>query len=373
MKKVFIFGAGASKDSGGPLIRDFMLQGMFYLCNQDSYNEITTSSFYKVFELVDLLYGTSFITEFDQARMQGLSHIGSMHRLQDVSIEDLLSFIDLGMSQEVGSERLELDYDNYKKALDNFIFETIQLETTHGDVYSTKPDGTTDHRRTLYDMLVDYGLNISDQISFITFNYDLLLDKAVSINDRDLIGDYAVPFAKVFNFDRYERILRNKRLPSDVDILKLHGSLNWAVCTACSAPHLAYYWRYTRLPQFHCSCCQALLAPVLVPPSYRKSIGKYPFLADVWRKAQEVVGQADEIIVIGYSFPEADLEARWLFKKALFGRRHRPKLFVVEPEQAVREKIRSFFLDTVEICREYENFIAYCKEIGCYRDQKRNR
>lgn len=315
MKKVFIFGAGASKASGGPLIRDFMFQGMFYLCNQDTYDEITISSFRKVFELVDLLYGTAFIAELDQARRQRLCHIESMDTLQDVSVEDLLSFIDFGMSQDVDSGCPELDYPNYKKALDNFIFETIQLETTHGDSYSTKSDGTTDHWRTLYDMLVDYGLNISDQNSFITFNYDLLLDKAVSINDRGLLGDYAVPFAKALNFDSYNRILKNKRLPSDVDILKLHGSLNWAVCTECSAPHLAYYWRYTRLPQDHCSYCQALLAPVLVPPTYRKGIGKYPFLADVWGKAQEVVRQVDELIVIGYSLPEADMEARWLFKK----------------------------------------------------------
>lgn len=234
MNRVFVFGAGASRDAGGPLIRDFMFQGMVYLCNQDTYDDITISSFHKVFELVDLLYGTSFIAELDQARRQRLCHIESMEKLLDVSVEDILSFIDLGMSQEGDSERHKLDYHDYKKALDDFIFETIQLETTHSDSYSKNPDGTTDHRRNLYDMLVDYGLNISDRNSFITFNYDLLLDKAVSINDRGLLGDYAVPFISASHFDAYSRILRNERLPSDVDILKLHGSLNWAVCTECN-------------------------------------------------------------------------------------------------------------------------------------------
>lgn len=371
MNKVFIFGAGASKDAGGPLIRDFMSQGMFYLCNQDTYSEITAPSFRKVFELVDLLYGTSFIAELDKASKQRLCNIESMDKLENVSIEDILSFIDLGMSQEGDSERHKLDYHDYKKALDDFIFETIQLETTHGDSRSKNPDGTTDHKRNLYDMLVDYGLNISDRNSFITFNYDLLLDKAVSINDRGLLGDYAVPFVSVSHFDQYRRrILSNKRLPIDADILKLHGSLNWAVCTKCNAPHLAFYYRYTRLPREHCSLCQALLAPVLVSPIYRKDIGKYSFLAYVWRKAQEIVGQADEITVIGYSFPEADMEAKWLFKRALLGRVNRPILFLVEPASAVRERIRSFFLDTVETCIEYENFMEYCKKIGCYRENR---
>jgi hypothetical protein len=72
MNKVFVLGAGASKDAGGPLIRDFMFNGMGYLCNQDTYDDISLSSFKKVFELVDLLYGTSFMEELDQAIKQRL-------------------------------------------------------------------------------------------------------------------------------------------------------------------------------------------------------------------------------------------------------------------------------------------------------------
>jgi SIR2-like domain len=371
MNKVFVFGAGASKDSGGPLIHDFMFQGMFYLCDQGAYSgDITVPSFRKVFALVDLLYGTSFIAELDQASRQGVCNIESMDKLLNVSIEDLLTFIDLGISQGGISEPRKLDYHDYKKALDDFIFETIQLETTPAFVSRSKnPDGTTDRQRNLYDMLIDYGLNISDRNSFITFNYDLLLDKAVSINDRGLLGDYAVPFVSVSHFDPYGRILRNGRLPGDVDILKLHGSLNWAVCTECNAPHLAYYYKYRRLPQAHCSICHALLAPVLVSPSYRKDLGKYSFLANVWQKAEEMIGQADEIVIIGYSFPEADMEAKWLFKKALIGRGNHPRLLLIEPLPTVREKISRFFLDTVDIGGEYENFTEYCKKIGCYREQ----
>lgn len=367
MNKVFVFGAGSSKDAGGPLIRDFMFNGMGYLCNQDIYDNISLASFKKVFELVDLLYGTSFIAELDQATKEGLCNIASVEKLLDISVEDLLSYIDLGISQSSDFEHHKLDYPAYKKAIDDFIFETIQLETTHSDAYSKNHDGTTDHRRNLYDMLVDYGLDFSDRNSFITFNYDLLLDKAVSINDRGLLGDYAVPFVSVSHFDGYNRILRKKRLPRDVDILKLHGSLNWAVCSQCNSPHLAYYYRYKRLPQEHCSLCKGLLAPVLVPPTYRKDIGRYTFLAKVWEKAEEMIREADEITIVGYSFPDADIEAKWLFKRALLGRGKRPMLVLVEPASVVRSKVRGIFLHTVENCVEYENFMEYCKETGCYR------
>jgi len=353
-------------------MREFMYEGMLYLCNKDAYDgRITVDSFRKVFELVDLRCHTTFTAELDQATRQGSWHIESVEKLLGISVEDILDFIDLGMSRGADPSQPTLDYRDYKKALDDFIFEIIQLGTTHGDSYSKRPDGTTDHRRNLYDMLVDYGLDNSDRNSFITFNYDLLLDKAVVINDRGLLGDYAVPFASVLSFDQYERILRNERLPSDVDILKLHGSLNWAVCTQCKAPHLASYWQYNHLPHDHCRRCQSSLSPVLVSPTPRKKIEERPFLAGVWQKALEVIRQANEIVVIGYSFPEADVEAKRLFERALVGCASRPRVFLVERKCEVRKRIRTFFLDlgTVEICGECEDFTEYCKKMGFYREQ----
>jgi len=349
-------------------MRDFMFEGMWYLCNQDVYDTITVKSFRRVFELVDLLYGTSFIAELEQARREGSCCIKSMHKLQDVSVEDILSFIELGMAPGAEPGYPALDYPDCRRALHDFIFETIQLKTTHGDSYSMKPDGTIDHQRSFCDMLVDYGLSISDRNSFITFNYDLVLDNAVSINNHRLLGDYAVPFADVFHFEEYKRILRNERMPSDVDILKLHGSLNWASCTKCNRPYLAHYWPYRRLRQEECPLCSAPLSPILVPPTFKKDIGRYSFLTPVWRKAEELTRQADELIVIGYSFPEADLEAKWLFRRALLRRASRVKLSLVEPEAKVREKIRAFFLDTAESCNEYESFKEYCTKAGCYSE-----
>jgi hypothetical protein len=372
MNRVFILGAGASKDAGGPLMRDFMFEGMSYLCNQDLYDEITVKSFRRVFELVDLLYGTSFIADLEQGRRERSYCIKSMHKLQDVSIEDILSFVDLGMAPGAEPGYPALDYPDYRKALHDFIFETIQLKTTHGDSYSMKADRTIDHQRNLCDMLVDYGLRISDRNSFITLNYDLLLDDAVSTNNHRLLGDYALPFTDVLHFEQYKRILRNERMPSDVDILKLHGSLNWASCTKCNQPYLAHYWPYRRLRQEErheeCPLCRAALSPILVPPTFRKDIGRYSFLTPVWRRAEEVIRQADELIVIGYSFPEADLEAKWLFRRALLGRASRVGLCLVEPDAKVREKIRAFFLDTAEISNEYESFTDYCRKTGCYRE-----
>lgn len=363
MNRVFVFGAGASKHAGGPLIKDFMFEGMWYLCNQQTYN-ISAESFHKVFELVDAFYGTQFVDEIDSAIEKNCAQIQDGDKLHGISIEHLLSYIDLAESENNQPRNLNRSYANYKKALYDFIFETIQLETAAPDHYSRKKDGTMGHHRNLYDKLVDDGLDLSDTNSFVTFNYDLLLDQAVSINNHGLLGDYNVPFSDTIKFSQYQRILKGRRNETDVDILKLHGSLNWAVCTNCCAPYLTYYWEYPRIPDETCPQCGASLKPVLVPPTYQKGIWRFKFIAAVWRKATQIITKADEMVVIGYSFPDVDQEAKWLFRKALLNRNTRLKLILAEPSPDIRERIRRFFWNKVDLCQEFNNFKAYCKSLG---------
>src|SRR5206468_1170950 len=57
--------------------------------------------------------------------------------------------------------------------------------------------------------------------TFITFNYDLLLDVALARQSRQI--DYGLP-----GYD--DDFVRTDRT---VSLLKLHGSINWARCHVC--------------------------------------------------------------------------------------------------------------------------------------------
>ncbi len=46
-------------------------------------------------------------------------------------------------------------------------------------------------------------------------------------------------------------------------------------------------------------------------------------LREVWRQAEDKVSKADEVVFIGYSLPDADVQLRCMLRSALFRNRNR--------------------------------------------------
>jgi len=46
--------------------------------------------------------------------------------------------------------------------------------------------------------------------------------------------------------------------------------------------------------------------------SYVKIFNKAPFLVKIWREAQRILSRAKHLVVLGYSFPEADSQSQLL-------------------------------------------------------------
>ena len=212
--------------------------------------------------------------------------------------------------------------------------------------------------------MIDYIIDINEQNCFITFNYDLFLDDAVVINNYKinygLLGDYNLNFDSVENFPGYNRLLKGNRKPEDFDLLKLHGSLNWARCPSCNNITLSFRSNYKLILKHTCPRCKVRLVPILVPPTLKKNIDLYG-IGSVWNRAEEMLSKADNLTIIGYSFPDADIEAKWLFKRALAKGGKVPILTLVEPKSEVREKIIKMFGNTVKDVIEYEKFEDYCE------------
>ena len=64
-----------------------------------------------------------------------------------------------------------------------------------------------------------------------------------------------------------------------------------------------------------------------------------PNLISVWQQALKWLRQADDWIVIGYSFPDEDLNIRSLFTRALASRRRAP--YVTAIQLGVNEQTRT--------------------------------
>ena len=101
-----------------------------------------------------------------------------------------------------------------------------------------------------------------------------------------------------------------------------------------------------------------LNTPVLVPPTLRKDIGGNG-IDVLWEKAEAALASADEITIIGYSFPDADIEAKWLFKRAIAKGGKKPSLTIVDKSPDVQKKILAFFGKTIADARCLPDFETY--------------
>lgn len=191
----------------------------------------------------------------------------------------------------------------------------------------------------------------------ITFNYDLSVEKA--LRGRNL---WRVSTGYGFPIEGDEG-------ESPVEVLKLHGSTNWRALLfegrqrggfIVNGVSLGYrpvlFFRsdldYLEYPSFVDPKCasmdSAATNPVMILPALPKqfyfetSFGKewQEFWSTLWDRAQKMLEVADDITVIGYSFPAADEAARNL----VFGLRNKTaKLRVCcgNASARIREEFRS--------------------------------
>ena len=152
--------------------------------------------------------------------------------------------------------------------------------------------------------------NKDEPICVITFNYDLALEKSLELSE-DFRGRWYYPF-----------IFSNKTRGVGVKIIKLHGSLNWK-STGLNLTNIdTDYLLEPVLQKINkAECSQAAIIP---PTALKEEInlpqGQPPILQglfnSLWRLALEEISSADKLIIIGYSFPQLDAHADWLFRIA---------------------------------------------------------
>ena len=327
---VYVFGAGASVHLEAPVTKEFLYRGFSLLRN--SQYEVSKEAFRLTALLIDKLYGSQ-LEKYVKDPYSGYL------RVPAVNIEELLSFVDFGCR---GGEKW-LPFKEFQRALYEFIFTTLEQSTIwkRADSVQINKNGTLKHRRNCYDELIDHVISIDEINCMISFNYDLFLDKAAVINNHDIVGNYHIQFRDIENFPSYEDRLTQGWKEKDIHLLKLHGSLNWGYCPHCKEVFLTYYQEYRNIFKKRCPECGCKLEPILVPPTYFKDFPEP--LANVWKIAEDYLQRADRLIIIGYSFPDIDIEAKWLFKRAICKNTNKPSLTIVNPDQNIREKIVNFF------------------------------
>ena len=198
---------------------------------------------------------------------------------------------------------------------------------------------TTNEYLGLAVMMLDWHQAGRD-CAVITFNYDTSMEDAVASASRMLRMMTGAPDTHLFfnygfdapvvdgvpsNFLNFGTTILPDKYPNGVvPVLKLHGSINLRICRSCGAVHYFAFEGFSRAWQMEaldvCRRCGASpLGPLLVPPGKRKEIPAS--LAQLWDNAAGQLASSDFVVIIGYSMPEYDVEARDLFRATLSNKR----------------------------------------------------
>lgn len=258
-----------------------------------------------------------------------------------------------------------------------FVFVSVINEIQNGDI--SKPH-------------LNLAKQLSKNDSVITFNWDTLMDRALkSETEWNIENGYFVKPTAIFN-DEWIKQNGNEIDNEFPKLLKLHGSSNWLtshlqpseegklelsqetdaedfyVFENATKPYSTFAGRYMSgyqefsfgyyppnlplkgkeapegylyvrsriknplMPEGKANDNGLPSMPLIIPPVKSKEYDLFGTLfTQIWNEAQREIEIADEIYIIGYSFPKTDIRTDRLFKSAFVKRTTIPKIIILNP------------------------------------------
>jgi hypothetical protein len=302
MPKVFLFGAGASceyRGVHGPLFNDTT----FFPVIREAWEKWMHSG-----EPLDL---TPWNPDGPKVARDPHHYDGGLWRWPD--LDTLLRRICGPEYETLGLERTFTAVAEEGEAATALYVRGIELTLFHR-LRATDADAVDTHLRFLRQ-----HLEPGDVI--LTFNYDPLLELAlVALRAEGRIAWHPKDGYRIDLLDPSEGSDPPPR-PSNVELLKLHGSMNWL------AP-----WGMPPRPPFHLLRITpdsfrgpgriihrdeggAILRPVIVPPRPEKDYQAIGLTA-LWDRADEALATSSALTVVGYRIPPTDHAALALLTRA---------------------------------------------------------
>lgn len=342
-KTVFILGAGASKESGAPLMNEFLKESE-KLKRSGKIEEIFKNDFDRVFSAIN-----------------NLDSIYARANVDLENIEKVYSIFEMGrfIKKLPGVNNPE-DIDKIIDSLKVLIFETLDKAIAIRMKKNGKlcPDGSYMDFVSLVKIIKNQDGTFP---SIISFNYDLALDCALFFND------YQVNYCLGNNSNR------------GLNLMKLHGSLNWFKSKETNEiipydfSQINKWYRTMIALDVHNERVNISLAkkfskekikykgqellpiPIIIPPTWNKlEFSNNYKIAKVWQKAAEELSNAENIFVIGYSYPETDNFFKYFYALGILGARSINRFWVFNPDQSIKGKFKNLLGPRINSKYEFE-------------------
>ena len=377
--KVFLLGAGASKSYNDSPTGETMPVALDFF---QTFNKLTISE--NPWVLIGALYGY----------------------LLEKGITDPYSYLDAGVDIEALYSEIEKELKIVANSSDDTLANmqarraytqlTFIFASTINEIQNGSPSQA--HRKIAQTLTADDAV--------ITFNWDTLMDRALSIETEWCVdwGYGSIPDGIYSNGWRApEPKASTGKAPR---LIKLHGSTNWitaytimdeggnAKLTHELDPSTLHVFEFSNeeypcfqgrymdgyepfsfgyyppnlqnIPSlaapdgyvlFQAGLNAAFMQkgeaskegltsmPLIIPPVRNKTYDLFGGLfKDLWLEAEQILTLADEIIIIGYSFPKTDSQSHELFKKAFSKKSSLPKITIIDPNpNRIEDKFRFDF------------------------------
>ena len=245
----------------------------------------------------------------------------------------------LDVSRFAKSKNRPMDWQTRTESLEELVRRVLVHTTCTLDDGPAKPLRSKIHQTILK--------HVKPGDTLITFNYDTVIEEAIEtgFNFWTPKGGYGVhitgithDWSKHWLDDRH--IEKTKK--SQIQLLKLHGSLNWVL----------YKTGNIRLKPRPYVVRSRSGKPVydkaeILPPGWHKRVDRSPYNS-IWRQARLKLEKCASLVIIGYSLPETDLIARALFLEVVRSRRANnnfiKELHVADISQSAKNRILDLFV-----------------------------
>lgn len=287
IENVFILGAGASVEAGAPLMNNFMDISRKLLRDIEPSNGIFANG-----EIDHLM---SVFSKLQNANAKGSIDI--------YNIESILGALEMAEILDIellGEKKFNLK-DSYLKMIYYTLTQTMQFELNRSNFLRINAHESYYKFIELFEVL--------DNSAILTFNYDLGLD--VALTDKQI--DYSYYLNEEDN---------------EFPLLKLHGSLNWFNTTDNNVKSIQIKELLKKVRPSHDQKTIPLdfvdykrsfdsikikeEVPFIIPPTWNKTMF-HSQISSVWQAAARCLRTAQNIYVIGYSFPQTDMFFRYLY------------------------------------------------------------
>lgn len=273
------------------------------------------------------------VEQYLQAQATALDFIAAISRSDVVPpLEDAFTLLD----QTIASRGFSLGYTWREATVIRERLQRALLVVLHSSCSDVQ-------QREFYRDAATYFLaratgSHSERASVLSLNWDSVLEDAVFsvVRSSGAEGSLDIDFgcdteALAVPSAHSPSLTQAARGVGNLELLKLHGSINWLHCPNCQALYSGagvreWSWDlyFGESPCPRCSPVRpegdsrsaAHLEPLMITPTFLKVLDSI-HIQSTWQRAYHALARVQEVVFLGYSLPLADFHLRTLLRRAL--------------------------------------------------------